>query len=515
MAKKDPKDNLIPTTERTPEERREMGRKGGLKAAANRREKINFKKELYEHLQLKLPRNDTDYDFLKKKLGREPIVKDKVISNLTENKSVDAYREIINEVGASDEEARLFELPATVIGKDFVDLNREIEPNKAYCLEGGRGSLKSSFLSEKVIELICQNPLMHACVVRKQTNTLRDSVYTQIKWAIDILGLTDDFEATVSPLEITYKPTGQKIYFRGCDKPEKLKSIKPPFGYIGILWIEELDQLNGLEEKRSIKQSILRGGEISYDFASYNPPISKAHWVNVDSEFNTDKNTIYHKSNYKNAPKAWLGAKFLQEAEHLKETNEKAYLHEYEGVPIGIGTNVFENVEVREITDEEIATFDYIYMGLDWGYNPDPLAWTKSAYVDETVYLFDELVKNKMSNKQLFEALTEDKQVRAMDLITADNSNNKDNADLKTYGLNVRSVQKWPGSVDAGVKWLQTRKKIVIDPKRCPNSAKEFVNYQYELTKDGEPISAYPDKNNHTIDSLRYGLQRVWKKRGN
>lgn len=107
---------------------------------------------------------------------------------------------------------------------------------------------------------------MHACIIRKMGNTLKDSVYAQMKWAINELGLYDEFNCKLSPLEIVLKETGQTIYFRGCDDPLKLKSIKPPFGYIGILWKEEKDQLCGPEEERSINQSVLRGGADSYDF---------------------------------------------------------------------------------------------------------------------------------------------------------------------------------------------------------------------------------------------------------
>ena len=103
-------------------------------------------------------------------------------------------------------------------------------------------------------------------------NTIKDSVYAQMKWAISTLGLEQEFQFKKSPFEIIYKPTGQKIYFRGADDPLKIKSIKPEFGYIGILWKEEKDQMKGDAQERSVNQSVLRGGDESYDFSSYNPP---------------------------------------------------------------------------------------------------------------------------------------------------------------------------------------------------------------------------------------------------
>ena len=130
--------------------------------------------------------------------------------------------------------------------------------------KGGRGSAKSSFISIEIILLLLKIPDIHVCVFRKVGNTLRSSVYAQICWAIAQLGLTSRFRCTVSPMECTYIPTGQKIMFFGMDDPGKVKSIKVPFGYIGIDWFEELDQFDGPEQIRNVEQSTLRGGPFSF-----------------------------------------------------------------------------------------------------------------------------------------------------------------------------------------------------------------------------------------------------------
>ena len=200
--------------------------------------------------------------------------------------------------------------------------------------------------------------------LRQVANTLRDSVYSQLYWAINMLGLDDLFRCTTSPLEITYLPTGQKIYFRGADKPEKIKSIKPVFGYIGILWFEELDQFMGQESIRKIEQSVLRGGELAWEFKTYNPPRTAANWVNIYSQIPKENQLIHH-STYLDVPPEWLGKTFLDEAEHLKRVNPLAYEHEYMGAVTGTGGLVFENVVAREITDEEIAQFDQVGEGID------------------------------------------------------------------------------------------------------------------------------------------------------
>ena len=182
----------------------------------------------------------------------------------------------------------------------------------------------------------------------------------------------------------------------------------------------------------------------------------------------------------------------------------------------GVGGNVFENVELREITDEEINTFDYIYQGIDWGYFPDPLAWTKCCYnpSQRTLYIFDEFVVNKMSNADVWQHLKEDKGVSEDDLIIADSAEPKSIGDFRMYGVCIKGAEKGAGSVDYSMKWLSSLAKIVIDPHRCPTSAQEFSTYEYQQDKDGNYISGYVDADNHCIDSIRYSLNYIWKKKG-
>ena len=426
-----------------------------------------------------------------------------------DDKAYDRWLELTE---TAKKEEKPYELPARIMGKDFVDIYRQITPNTSYIFKGGRGSTKSSFVSELVIELIKNNPNMHACIVRKVAGTIKDSVFTQIKWAIHELGLDDDFQCKSNPFEIIYKPTGQIIYFRGCDDPTKLKSIKPPFGYIGILWIEERDQLNGPEEERSVRQSVLRGGDNAYFFASFNPPKSRSNWVNKELT-EEDPHRVVHTSNYKNVPPEWLGQMFLDDAEHLKQVNPDAYEHEYMGIPNGDGGSVFDNIELRTITEKEVDWFDHIYMGVDWGWYPDPFAFVRLHYdrKTETIYFIDEMYMNKTPNEETARLIREKGYNDSF--ITCDSAEPKSVADFRACGLSAQEAIKGPGSVEYGMKWLQNR-RIVIDQARTPNVYKEFVNYEYARDKDGNVISGYPDENNHLIDATRYALERVYKKYG-
>lgn len=385
-----------------------------------------------------------------------------------------------------------------------------------YDFSGGRGSLKSSFLSLVVVRLImrCPEHDIHALVLRKVGNTLRDSVYAQYLWAISQLGVAEYWEPKKTPMELVFKPTGQKIMFRGADDPMKIKSIKVPFGYIAVTHFEEKDQFAGRAEIRNILQSTMRGGAMFWNFESYNPPISRDNWANKDSkEQRADR--LCHKSTYLDVQNTeWLGEQFLNEAEHLKATDEKAYEHEYLGVPVGTGGNVFEFLEIRDITDEEIEQMDRIYQGVDFGWFPDQFAFLRTHYdaAREKIYLIDELYVNKWSNERTASWIAEHKY--ADFTITCDSAEPKSISDYRSFGLPARGAIKGAGSVEYGFKWLQ-RRKLVIDPKRTPNAYKEIIGYEYERDKEGNIISGYPDKNDHAISALRYAYEPQFNRRGN
>ena len=378
-----------------------------------------------------------------------------------------------------------------------------------FTLKGGRGSTKSSDVSMNGIMLVQENPDIHGLVLRKVGNTIRDSVLAQYEWAIHTLGVDEYWTRKSNPPELVFKPTGQKILFRGADDPMKIKSIKVPFGYIGFTHFEELDQFAGRAEIRNILQSTMRGGPIFWNFESFNPPISRNNWANMDSEEARDDRMVLTTS-YLDVDREWLGEQFINEAEHLKETNEKAYQHEYLGIPVGTGGNVFENIEEREISDEEISHFDRIFQGVDFGYYPDPFVFVRLHYDRnrERIYFLDEIYVNKMVNAETSRMIREKGYTDAY--VTCDSAEPKSVADFRACGLDAKEAVKGPGSVEYGMKWLQGR-TLVFDKRRTPHAYEEFIQYEYERNKDGEILSGYPDKNNHAIDATRYALERVYR----
>lgn len=384
-----------------------------------------------------------------------------------------------------------------------------------YIADGGRGSTKSSVDSLTGIRIIMENPDVNGLVLRKVGNTLRDSVYAQYVWAIGVLGVADYWEAKKNPLDLIYKPTGQKLMFRGADDPMKIKSIKVSRGYIGFTHFEELDQFAGEAEIRNILQSTMRGGSVFWNFMSFNPPISKDNWANrYAAEADERPDTIRHHSTYLDLDNPeWLGEAFLNEADMLRARDERAYTHEYLGVAVGTGGNVFENLDIRPITDEEIKHFDRIYQGVDWGWFPDPFAFIRVHYdkARETIYIIDEKYENKFSNEASAQWIKDSGYNDTW--ITCDSAEPKSIADYRAQAINAKEAIKGPGSVDYGMKWLQKR-TIVIDKRRTPNAYEEFTSYEYEKNKDDEWMSGYPDANNHLIDALRYAMERVYKNFG-
>lgn len=500
-------------------------RKGGINSGKARRMLKEMEYTL-EHMLDKVPKEIAKDVANTEKLSNMQLATLGLIDGARRGNSSN-YELIMNTLAKKDtdseEQPYIITLPAKDIASSFSDINRLIDDReyREYYLEGGRGSTKSSFISEKIIELLENNERMCCVVLRKVKDTLKDSVFAQLEWAVDTLdetypGLKSRWKFTKSPMEIKNEKTGQVIYFRGADDYGKIKSLKTPKDkYVGITWFEEFDQFAGMEEIRKINQSLIRGGEDFIQFYSYNTPASTQHFVNIEKII-PKESRIVHLSDYRTVPKKWLGQAFIDEADYLKEVNEKLYRNEYLGEMTGVGGNVFENVELREITDEEINTFDYIYQGIDFGWFPDPLAWTKCSYNpnQRTLYIFDEFVVNKMSNQDVWEHLKEEKGVTNEDLIIADSAEPKSIGDFKAYGCLMKGAEKGAGSVEYSMKWLSSLAKIVIDINRCPVSANEFSTYEYQQDKDGNYISGYVDADNHCIDSIRYATNNIWKKKG-
>lgn len=424
-------------------------------------------------------------------------------------KSIDLLYEMMQSSKRSGKTSEITEQKIkSVIASSFYELHKDIKKalHTHYWLPGGRGSTKSSFISIEIIKGMMDDPNANAIAFRKVGETLEESVYEQLLWAIDALGVEDKWHATKKPLRITYKPTGQRIIFRGLDKAKKSKSIKLKKGYFKFIWFEETDEFSGMQELRTVLQSLMRGGKNFIVFYSYNPPKSQRNWVNSEIKQTRPDRIVTH-STYLTVPREWLGEQFYIEADHLNKTKPDNYRHEYLGEVIGTGAEVFANITIRIVPDSEIAALPRRRYGIDWGYASDPFVFISCGYdrKKRRLVIFDEVYQAGLSN---YKATGEIKKHNGLGKdIIADSAEPKSIAELNSYGLHVRPSKKYPGSVEFGIQWLQGLEEIIIDNKRCPEAAREFNDYELDRDANDNLKAEFPDKKNHTIDGIRYACQ--------
>lgn len=452
--------------------------------------------------------------------GHECINKDNADLLVKTTKELLPYAKDEQESGA--EFVRDF---ALLIAPPFLEPHRIInDPTTQKIIDlwlgGGRGSTKSSFASLEVVNWLEKHPDQHAVVFMKHKISLRDGAYSQIVWAINELGLAEEYDMPDSTLRIRKKSTGQLILFRGVDNAKKIKSIKVPFGHIGVVWYEEADMFRGMAEIRSVNQSVTRGGNDAIRLYTFNPPRSKMSWVNRHIETELADDARYFASTYLDVPPEWLGPQFIADAEHLKETDELAYLHEYMGEPVGNGTEVFDRVIFREITDEEILAFDNPRVGQDFGWYPDPWACVLSEWRANKRELlsYKEDSANKLTPPEQAERIKKMLTWKEDDgktyyhnvPVLSDDADPASISSQRDSGVNARAAGK--GNMrDASYKFLQSL-TWVIDPKRCPELAREVREMQYEVNKDDEVMNSIPDGNDHRVDAVRYSLMREAKR---
>lgn len=407
-----------------------------------------------------------------------------------------------------------------IFTKHFAKAYSEVKKHRylRYVFKGGRNSGKSFHIPMFIILFLMKFPVSWL-IVRKVGNTLETSVFEQMKEAIDILEVSDKWKVKMSPLQMIYKPRGNKIIFRGADDPSKLKSIKISKFPIAGLWIEEADEFKAEEGISKIEKSVLRailpGGLKYIIFMSYNPPKRKSSWLNKKYDsVKPPRNTWVDHSTYLDNPH--LPKETLEEAEISKETNERAYRHEWLGEAVGSGVVPFENLEFREIKDEEYNSFDNIRQGVDFGYANDPLAFVRWHYDKKrrVIYAMDEIYDIKVSNRELAKKIKDKKWQSTWTI--ADSAEPKSINEIKNEHNvpRIKGAKKGPDSVEYGEKWLDDLTAIVIDPNRTPHIAEEFENIDYELDADGKPKTRLKDEDNHTIDGTRYAFEDDMKKKG-
>ena len=379
--------------------------------------------------------------------------------------------------------------------------------------KGSRASKKSTTTALNIIKRMMEYPDANTLVVRKVFRTLKDSCFTQLKWAIHRLGVDAHWEVKESPLEMTYRPTGQKIYFRGLDDPLKVTSITVEHGYLCWCWIEEAYEISNEKDFDMLDESI-RGaippetGLFKQITLTFNP-WNEHHWLKARFFDRPDPQVLALTTNY--LCNEWLDAADLLVFETMKKNNPRRYrvagLGDW-GIVDGL---IFENWEERAFSVEEIRKVPGIKsaFGLDFGYTNDPAALF-CGLVDKatkTIWVFDEIYKTGMSNENIADAVK--RAGYAKERIRADCAEPKSIDRLYTLGLiHIRESRKGRDSVNNGIDFIQDY-HIIIHPK-CVNFITEISNYTWDTdTKTGKRLNIPIDDFNHLMDAMRYALEDI------
>lgn len=364
----------------------------------------------------------------------------------------------------------------------------------------------------KIIYRMMQYPLANTLVIRRVFNTHKDSTFAQLKWAVNNLGVRHLWKFSLSPLEATYIPTGQKILFRGTDDPMSITSITVEKGYICFCWFEEFFQITDEDSFNKIDMSIrgdLPEGYYKQIIMTFNP-WSEKHWIKKRFYDNPDENTLALTTTYKT--NEWLGSDDIALFESMKVRNPRRYaiegLGEW-GIAEGL---VYEDFVEREFNYQEISKRKSVtaIFGLDFGYTNDPTAFICALVDQDTkeLYIFDEHYEKAMTNSEIA-AMIKYKGY-AKEVIIADSSEPKSIEEIKRAGvMRIKGAAKGKDSILNGIQLIQDY-KIIVHPK-CENTILELSNYVWD-TKDGVMINKPIDDYNHLLDSLRYGMERIKKK---
>ena len=396
-----------------------------------------------------------------------------------------------------------------VIGQGY---NRFWNSKKRYVVcKGSRGSKKSKTSALWHIAKIMEYPEANALVIRKVGRTLKDSCFSDLQWAINKLGVSKYWKATVSPMELTYIPTGQKILFRGLDDPLKITSISVPRGFICFVWIEEAYELGKEEEFDTLDESIrgdLPEGYFKRFTITFNP-WNEHHWLKKRFFDNPDDDVLALTTTY--LCNEWLDDSDRNLLEKMKTRNPRRYQVAGLGNWGVIDGLVYENWREEVFTLSEVRSCITV-AGLDYGYTNDPTAFFIGFLDQENkrLYVWDEMYKKGLSNRRIYEEIVS--MGYSKERITGDSAEPKTNDELKGYGLRITGANKGKDSVLNGIQWIQDL-EIIIHP-RCINFLTEIGSYTWKEDKFGKKLNEPVDDMNHLMDAMRYALEKYIKKKG-
>lgn len=372
--------------------------------------------------------------------------------------------------------------------------------------KGSRASKKSKTTALRIIYNMMKYDKSNTLVVRKTYRTLKDSCFTDLKWATRRLEVEHLWEFKYSPLEATYLPTGQKILFRGLDDPLKITSITVDYGFLCWVWLEEAYEITSEKDFDTLDESI-RGELPPYLWKQWMitfNPWNEHHWLKKRFfDVKNDPDILAITTNYK--CNEWLDEADLRLFDNMKEKNPRRYqvagLGNW-GIVDGL---VYENWKEEEFTLDQVINCDSVN-GIDFGYTNDPAA-VFIGFIDtehKKLYVWDEIYKKGLSNKKLYEEIENAHYQKKS--FTADCAEPKSIDELRGYGLRVEKSQKGKDSITHGIQYIQDF-EIIIHP-RCVNFITEIGNYTWDEDRLGNKINRPIDDFNHLMDAMRYAVEK-------
>ena len=376
--------------------------------------------------------------------------------------------------------------------------------------KGSRASKKSKTTALWFIVNMMKYPQANTLVIRKTFRTLKDSCFTELKWAVHRLKVDAWWEFKESPLEATYKPTGQKIYFRGLDDPLKVTSITVDVGVLCWAWLEEAyevmneDDFNILDE--SIRGGVPEGSGLFKQWTITFNPWNEHHWLKKRFFDHPDDETLALTTNY--MCNEWLDAADIRVFEDMKKRNPRRYAVAGLGGWGIVDGLVYENWKEEAFDLDEVRSRPGIIsaFGLDFGYTNDP-STLFCGLLDQKakqLFVFDEMYAKGLSNRAIFDTVKN--MGYSKERITADSAEPKSIDELKSLGLRVKGAAKGKDSVKNGIQWIQDL-EIIIHP-RCVNFITEISNYTWDTDKFGNKLNVPIDDFNHLMDAMRYALEK-------
>ena len=372
-------------------------------------------------------------------------------------------------------------------------------------VKGSRASKKSKTTALWIICNMMKFPDANTLVIRKTFRTLKDSCFAELKWAIHRFKVDAFWDVKESPLEMTYKPTGQKIYFRGLDDPLKVTSITVDIGCLCWMWIEEAYEITKESDFDMLDESI-RGevpeGLFKQITLTFNP-WNERHWMKHRFFDDPDDQTLALTTNYK--CNEWLDASDLKVFEDMKKRNPRRYkvagLGDW-GIVEGL---VYENWKEQVFTLDDVRSLHTV-CGLDFGYTNDPSAFF-IGFLDlenKRLYVWDEMYETGLSNRKIYETITG--MGYGKETITADSAEPKSIDELRSLGLYIHGAKKGKDSINNGIQWIQDL-EIIVHP-RCVNFLTEISNYMWKSDRFGKKLNEPIDDFNHLMDAMRYALEQ-------